>query len=71
MKLQNLVEQLSKSSPNAVFTIESSLSGEKSIHDYLYIETEIESDFIKLIESSKFDKKIIFLCGSSGDGKSV
>ncbi|WP_130537864.1 DNA phosphorothioation-dependent restriction protein DptF [Thiomicrorhabdus indica] len=71
MKLQNLVDQLSKSSPNAVFTANSNSLSERSIHDYLYIETEIESDFIRLLEGSRAKKKVIFLCGSSGDGKSA
>lgn len=71
MSLSYLVEQLSKSSPNAVFTVDSGASNEQSVHDYLYLETDIESDFIELMESSKANKKVIFLCGSSGDGKSA
>ncbi len=36
---------------------------------YIYIKTEIESDFKKCLFSAK-NNQIIFLCGSSGDGKS-
>lgn len=71
MHLQLLTEQLSKSSPDAVYTLKSEDSDEISIHDYLYLETEIESTFLETIESSKANKRIIFLCGSSGDGKSA
>ncbi|MUH72714.1 DNA phosphorothioation-dependent restriction protein DptF [Psychrosphaera haliotis] len=73
MRLQEVLSVLSKSSPYAVSTerekaISNSLD---EVKEYLYIETDIESDFKKSLTSlSSSDKKIIFLCGSSGDGKS-
>ncbi len=39
------------------------------IKKYLYIETDIEKDFRNLITHLS-ERKIVFLCGSSGDGKS-
>lgn len=60
---------LAKSSPHSVSTL-----GErkKDIYDklkrYLYIEQDIEKAFADLLKSAK-SGDIIFLCGSSGDGK--
>lgn len=39
------------------------------IKDYLYVEQDIEKDFHRLLTSVR-PGEIIFLCGSSGDGKS-
>lgn len=64
---------MSKSSPYAVSTERSTkLSADlDAVKEYLYVQTSIETDFEKhLISLSSSDKKIIFLCGSSGDGKS-
>ncbi|WED25453.1 DNA phosphorothioation-dependent restriction protein DptF [Vibrio sp. DW001] len=64
---------MSKSSPYAVSTERDTvLSADlDAIKKYLYVETDIESDFKKLLTGlSSTDKKVIFLCGSSGDGKS-
>lgn len=71
--LREALNVLSKSSPYAVSTErEESISADlDSVKNYLYIETDIESDFKNSLTSlSPSDKKIIFLCGSSGDGKS-
>nr|WP_252727577.1 DNA phosphorothioation-dependent restriction protein DptF [Colwellia sp. C2M11] len=71
--LKEVLSVLSKSSPYAVST---ERNDSISVHldevkDYLYITTDIESDFKQALTSlSQTDKKIIFLCGSSGDGKS-
>jgi DNA phosphorothioation-dependent restriction protein DptF len=64
---------MSKSSPYAVSTErDTALSVHlDEVKRYLYIETDIETDFKReLTGLSPTDKKIIFLCGSSGDGKS-
>jgi len=60
------IEQLSKASPYAVATDNEN----KNIFKYLHIETDIEKEYLKTLEDTK-EKKIIFLCGSSGDGKSA
>ncbi len=41
----------------------------KSYKDYLYVEPDIERDFVRRLSSIKAGE-IILLCGSSGDGKS-
>ena len=71
--LREVLSVLSKSSPYAVSTErDESISVHlDEVKNYLYIKTDIESDFKKALTSlSPTDKKIIFLCGSSGDGKS-
>lgn len=71
--LREVLSVLSKSSPYAVSTErDDSISVHlDEVKNYLYIHTDIESDFEKALTSlSPSDKKIIFLCGSSGDGKS-
>ena len=71
--LREVLSVLSKSSPYAVTTErDESISVHlDEVKDYLYIKTDIESDFKKALTSlSSSDKRIIFLCGSSGDGKS-
>lgn len=73
MRLREALSVLSKSSPYAVSTerdngISHALD---AVKDYLYVQTDIEIDFrSELTKLSPSDKKIIFLCGSSGDGKS-
>ncbi|MEC6909198.1 DNA phosphorothioation-dependent restriction protein DptF [Photobacterium piscicola] len=69
MKLIEVLSILSKSSPFAVSTDRTDESILQSYKDYLYIETEVEADFKKNLLALKKDE-IIFLCGSSGDGKS-
>lgn len=64
---------LSKSSPYAVSTeaVEETNSIYQQIKDQLYIEMPIEQKVLSTIQSLQSqNKKIIFLCGSSGDGKS-
>ncbi len=73
MRFVDVLSVLSKSSPYAVSTErKDSISAElDAVKKYLYIETDIQKDFEKhLTTLSAGDKKVIFLCGSSGDGKS-
>jgi DNA phosphorothioation-dependent restriction protein DptF len=71
-QLLTIIEKLSKSSPDAVYTPKSLFDLEsKNVFDYLYIETDIEKDYRKLLEEKKSSNTIIFLSGSSGDGKSA
>lgn len=64
---------MDKSSPYAVSTernIALSIDLDE-VKKHLYVKTDIEEDFEKqLIGLSATDKKLIFLCGCSGDGKS-
>ncbi|MDF4867413.1 DNA phosphorothioation-dependent restriction protein DptF [Vibrio parahaemolyticus] len=70
MNLAQALSILSKSSPYAVSTERKpnqDLLAEYKSH--IYIKTDIEADFKQALPSAKKDE-IIFLCGSSGDGKS-
>lgn len=71
MRFVDVLSVLSKSSPYAVSTEKQASYSQKldEIKAYLYIETQIEKDFRSLLNQSS-EKRIIFLCGSSGDGKS-
>lgn len=70
MDLQHALSILSKSSPYAVSTEKTSDQDKlASYKSYIYIKTDIESDFKQALISVK-SNEIIFLCGSSGDGKS-
>lgn len=70
MRFRSVLSVLSKSSPYAVRTLNQHGNEiEDAVKKYLFIETDIERAFKeRLIASSSGD--IIFLCGSSGDGKS-
>jgi DNA phosphorothioation-dependent restriction protein DptF len=63
--MKNILEKLSKSSPYAVAT-----DNDKDIFKYLHIKTDIEKEYLETLKDLK-EKRIIFLCGSSGDGKSA
>lgn len=70
LTLRDALSVLSKASPFSVKT----LSGKPrdpldDAKEWLYIEQEIEHDFRKIL-STLDSGKIVFLCGSSGDGKS-
>lgn len=70
MDFREVLGVLSKSSPYAVTTDGEIVDSElREIKDYLYVETDIEVAFREKISQVK-PKEIIFLCGSSGDGKS-
>ena len=69
MDLLSALSILSKSSPYAVSTERQDSSLLADYKKYIYIETEIEEDFRNALLKSQ-SNEIIFLCGSSGDGKS-
>ena len=70
MELREALSVLSKSSPYAVATA-SELAGTEfdELKKCLYVETDIERAFKEALDKIK-PHEIIFLCGSSGDGKS-
>lgn len=73
MRFRDVLSILSKSSPYAVKTeVENDENNTlDAVKKYLYLETEIEHDFVRNLENVRLNnKKVIFLCGSSGDGKS-
>ncbi|MCG7534119.1 DNA phosphorothioation-dependent restriction protein DptF [Pseudoalteromonas sp. OOF1S-7] len=73
MRLKEALSILSKSSAYAVSTERSNqeLSLLDEIKAHLYIKMPIEDKVKKIISSfGANDKKLLFLCGSSGDGKS-
>lgn len=69
MKLIDALSILSKSSPFAVSTDRVSESVLSTFKKYIYIQTDIEADFKNKLQQCH-PGQIIFLCGSSGDGKS-
>ena len=70
MGFKELLSCLSKSSPLAVATRGTINPAEKKLKDFLHVKTDIEQAFIETIDNIKEPGEIIFLCGSSGDGKS-
>ncbi len=70
MKFAQALSILSKSSPYAVSTEREHYQDHLvRFKRYIYITTDIEADFKKALLSAK-SNQVIFLCGSSGDGKS-
>ncbi|MDA8789838.1 DNA phosphorothioation-dependent restriction protein DptF, partial [Pseudomonadales bacterium] len=70
MKLKNALSMLSRSSPHAVSTAGAiDDPALEKIKRYLYVETDIERAFRDKLHNLK-PNEILFLCGSSGDGKS-
>lgn len=69
MTFKELILTLSKSAASAVSTPDSP-DHIRAIKEYLYVATDIEVDFNSWMEGNLSSKKILFLCGSSGDGKS-
>jgi DNA phosphorothioation-dependent restriction protein DptF len=67
--LRSALNVLSKSSPQAV-EVEKDEENQNHFKEFLYIETLIEKDFTNRLKALQ-PAEIIFLCGSSGDGKSA
>lgn len=73
MRLREVLGVLAKASPYAVTTERELRPSDSldSVKNYLYVQTDIEADFHNHLKALHYgEKKIIFLCGSSGDGKS-
>jgi DNA phosphorothioation-dependent restriction protein DptF len=70
LTFRDTIDLLSKSSPEAVSTLDPKPSPARQLKEYLYVQTQIERDLGTLLDDSADPKRIIFLCGSSGDGKS-
>src|SRR5690554_3590734 len=75
MEFARLIGILARSSAQAVSTLHSQQASigspiEVDAKDYLYISTSVEQKLLEQVEVSREKKVIIFLCGSSGDGKS-
>lgn len=68
--LRQALGVLAKSSPFSVKTVTQRVTDIfDDLKNYLYVEQEIEKDFKKLLTALS-SGEVIFLCGSSGDGKS-
>lgn len=73
MNFYEALNVLSKSSKYSVSTLRmsSDIDEFQHIKDYLYVESKIQEDVAEEVKKTlEGDKKIICLCGSSGDGKS-
>lgn len=68
VQFKRLLDTLARSSAQAVTTLGYGFKDVDELKEYLYVETEIEKVFKKTLDSAS--DSIIFLCGSSGDGKS-
>jgi DNA phosphorothioation-dependent restriction protein DptF len=70
MTLRAALSVLAKSSPFSVRTVSRREKDDFDVlKEQLFVEQDIERDFAKILSSLK-DNEIVFLCGSSGDGKS-
>ena len=70
MNLRSALSVLAKSSPYAVRTLTDRMDEQHAaLKRWLFIEQPIETDFRHRLESLG-PREIVFLCGSSGDGKS-
>ncbi len=70
MDFNTLLDTLARSSAEAVSTLSKSSDEIEELRSYLYVETEIERRFLAALKEANSSRDIIFLCGSSGDGKS-
>jgi DNA phosphorothioation-dependent restriction protein DptF len=70
MNFETLVETLSKGSATAVTTLESSVAELNVLEEYLYVQTPVEQALRTEIDRNLKTPRVIFVCGSSGDGKS-
>lgn len=66
--LLHIVSKLSKSSAESVHTFNNDST---VLFNYLHIETEVEKEYQNKLNNLRGKKSLIFLCGSSGDGKSA
>ena len=69
MSFTTTIEMLSKGSAQAVTTLNSKNEDAEKLKKYLYVRTPVEKALLNTLDDST-EKRIVFLCGSSGDGKS-
>lgn len=70
MDFEELIETLSKGSATAVTTLESNVAELNALKEYLYVQTPVEQALRAEIDKNLKTPRVIFVCGSSGDGKS-
>jgi ABC-type uncharacterized transport system fused permease/ATPase subunit len=70
MNFEELIETLSKGSATAVTTLESNVAELNALKEYLYVQTPVEQALRSEIDRNLKSPRVIFVCGSSGDGKS-
>lgn len=70
MQFTQLLDTLARSSAQAVTTLSQRQEEKDELKKYLYVKADIEEDFLALLESDLSAGSVVFLCGSSGDGKS-
>ena len=70
MNFEELIETLSKGSATAVTTLESNTAELEGLKAYLYVQTPVEKALRAEIDRNLTTPRVIFVCGSSGDGKS-
>jgi len=70
MDFEDLIETLSNGSANAVTTLESNVAEWNAIKEYLYVETPAEQALRGELDRNLKTPRVIFVCGTSGDGKS-
>ena len=70
MNFEELIETLSKGSATAVTTLESHAADLEALKAYLYVQTSVEQALRAEIDKNLKKPRVIFVCGSSGDGKS-
>ena len=70
MDFEDLIETLSKGSASAVTTLESNVAALNALKEYLYVQTPVEQALRTELDRNLKRPRVIFVCGSSGDGKS-
>lgn len=70
MNFEELIETLSKRSATAVTTLESHTAELEALKAYLYVQTPVEQALRAEIDKNLKQPRVVFVCGSSGDGKS-
>jgi len=70
MNFEELIETLSKGSATAVTTLESHVAELESLKEYLYAQTPVEQALRAEIDKNLKQPRVIFVSGSSSDGKS-
>jgi len=71
MRTLTAFDLLAKSSPASVSTQGRSTDAEQRLKDYLYVQEGVHEALVDAMEKRSSDPRaIVFLCGTSGDGKS-